>query len=322
MDRIAPSPFQRLMVCLSWIRKSFLDRSGNYGDNMSRFLVERILSKNSFSCPRSSREHYIHALRHSPNLEHELKSPSGGLWPMASYINHACHSNSRNAFIGDMMVIRATEDMPANTEITIGYRAADYDSMPNNMRHWGFDCTCVLCQDYRETEKSTTSARKSQVADMHKALSRQVPHFAKAESIISATEKTYRRPALEVPRLELWEMCLALASNYAAHNNPRKTVKFALKTLESLSYVVTGAQLPYVPGTQLRVEKWGILQGRTIRCWMMLAKAYRKIAPQIVSQAVAYARLSYKMWLGEDETFDQTIDLWSNRLDGLVDSAR
>ena len=160
------------------------------------------------------------------------------------------------------------------------------------------------------------------MVDLQKALSRQVPNFAKAESIISSTEKTYRRPDSEVPRLEIWEMCLALASNYAAHNNPRKSVKFALKTLESLSYVVTGAGLPYVPGTQLRVEKWGMLQGRVIRCWMMLAGAYLKIAPQLVSQAVAYARLSYKMWLGEDETFDQTIDLWSDRLDGLIDSAR
>lgn len=241
---------------------------------------------------------------------------------MASYINHSCYANARNASIGDMMVIRATQDIPANTEITIWYRVADYESVPNNMRHWGFDCTCTLCQDYRETKESDILARNSHVADMRKALSRQVPNLAKAESIISAAEKTYRQPAFEVPRLELWEMCLALASSYAVHSNPRKSVKFVFKTLESLSFVITGGQIPHAPGTRLRVEKWGMMQGRVIRCWILLAKAYRKVAPDLVSQAERYARLSYKMWLGEDETFDQTCDIYSDRLDGLLDSAR
>lgn len=234
---------------------------------------------------------------------------------MASYINHACYANARNAFIGDMMVIRATQDIPANTEITIWYKVADYESMPNNMRHWGFDCTCTLCQDYRETKECDILARNSHVADMRKALSRQVPNLAKAESVISAAEKTYRQPAFEVPRLELWEMCLALASSYAVHSDSRKSVKFVLKTLESLSFVVTGGQIPHAPGTQLRIEKWGMMQGRVIRCWILFAKAYRKVAPDLVSQAVGYARLSYKMWLGEDETFDQTCDIYSDRLD-------
>ena len=57
------------------------------------------------------------------------------------------------------MVIRATQDIPANTEIAIWYKVADYESMPNNMRHWGFDCTCTLCQDYRETKECDILAR-------------------------------------------------------------------------------------------------------------------------------------------------------------------
>lgn len=39
---------------------------------------------------------------------------------------------------------------------------------------------------------------------------------------------------------------------------------------------------------------------------MTLSYAYRYVAPELVSQAEAYARISYKICIGEDETFDKT----------------
>jgi SET domain-containing protein len=45
------------------------------------------------------------------------KFHSCGVWPLASYINHSCFSNVRRSFIGDMMIVRATQDLRANTEL-------------------------------------------------------------------------------------------------------------------------------------------------------------------------------------------------------------
>ena len=38
------------------------------------------------------------------------------MWLLASYINHACSYNSVRHFIGDMMIVRATRDLPQGQE--------------------------------------------------------------------------------------------------------------------------------------------------------------------------------------------------------------
>lgn len=39
---------------------------------------------------------------------------------------------------------------------------------------------------------------------------------------------------------------------------------------------------------------------------MLLSSAYHSVAPDLEIQAEEYARISYKICLGEDETFDET----------------
>jgi hypothetical protein len=41
-------------------------------------------------------------------------------------------------------------------------------------------------------------------------------------------------------------------------------------------------------------------------CWMLLSGAYHFVAPDLEVQAEEYARISYKICIGEDETFDET----------------
>ncbi|PGH18369.1 hypothetical protein AJ79_00435 [Helicocarpus griseus UAMH5409] len=85
------------------------------------FLVERVIFLTSFGCPLPSRETIMSSrlgtYGQKPKYEDE-KFHSCGIWPIASYINHSCNSNARGAFIGDMMIVRATRDIAANTEIT------------------------------------------------------------------------------------------------------------------------------------------------------------------------------------------------------------
>jgi len=45
------------------------------------------------------------------------RSKASGIWIISSYINHSCISNCRRSFIGDMQIIRATQDLHADTEL-------------------------------------------------------------------------------------------------------------------------------------------------------------------------------------------------------------
>jgi hypothetical protein len=94
---------------------------------------------------------------------------SCGVWPLTSYINHSCYSNVRRSFISEMMIVRATQDLPANTELFFWYtQPSDGTSKAKqpNLKHWGFKCNCVICQDFTETEESDLRKRIRLTTDL------------------------------------------------------------------------------------------------------------------------------------------------------------
>jgi hypothetical protein len=235
---------------------------------------------------------------------------SCGIWPMASYINHSCYSNARRAFIGDMMMVRATHDLAANTEITFWYHMPvenEYDERQKQFRQWNFKCDCIMCRDNQMTEKCVWAKRKALRADLQKCfLSGKRGDAAKIETIITTMASTYNRPAFKVPRLSMWDPQLALAKMYTHQRQPVKAIDSALGVLTSLGYVVDGGKLPRTSRTPMVVKQWGLMLDRLIECWMLLADAYHLLAPDLETQAEEYARISYKICVGEDETFDET----------------
>ena len=235
---------------------------------------------------------------------------SCGIWPMASYINHCCYSNARRAFIGDMMMVRATRDLAPDTEITFWYHmpvANGYDECQKKFRQWGFKCDCNMCKDEQTTKKSVLAKRKSLRAEVLKCFqSRKRTDAAKIENLLATMADTYSRPAFEVPRLSIWDRHLALAKMYMQHMQPVKAIDSALRVLSSLGYVIDGGDLPRTSLTPMVVKQWGLMQDRLIECWMLLSSAYHLVAPDLETQAEDYARISYKICVGEDETFDET----------------
>ncbi|KAL2839285.1 hypothetical protein BJY01DRAFT_250596 [Aspergillus pseudoustus] len=298
------------------------------------FLIERIMALNCFGCDLSSRESHVRAMKDAESqLEHteDKKFHSCGVWRLASYINHSCNSNVRRSFIGDMMVVRATRDLPANTELLFWYAEPSEDGGTSkaakqpNLKHWGFKCSCVICQDLIETEASDIRKRRRVTGDMlnafqalNKSRKPKPAIIDRIEELVSQLEETYRKSAVEVPRLGIWKAYLSLAAVHASRSVSEKTVEFAMRTLESLGYVLEGGRPPYTPGTSLRVLKWGLMIDGLVGCWMMLCRAYCDAAPGLASQAEDYARISYRICVGEDETFEDTYSRFSNRVDGLL----
>lgn len=266
----------------------------------------------------------------TPQLDINPRFHSCGVWTRASYIIHSCYNNTRCAWIGDMMIVRASRDLPANTEVTMRYKPAlddDIDTRPD-MRSWGFACSCAICQNYPEAESSALRKRKHLAVSLTKALQTlfygpsrtRGEAVAKAEGALSALEKTNRRPCSEVPRLLIWKAYATLAHFYAEgkYYRPWKAVESVLKTLESLGYVIAGGRSPHTPGTTLLVKRWGLMMDGLVACWMILCRMYREVAPDLVDRAEEYARMTYKVCVGEDETFADTYSRDAERVDGLI----
>ena len=285
--------------------------------NVLSFLAERIMSLNCFGFPRTSREMHVRSMRgrEKQGSPFDGEFLSCGLWLLASYINHSCYSNAHRSFIGDMMIIRAAQDIEPNTEITISYKSpVAKDRMEGRMdlQHWGFECSCIICQASKETEDSKLEQRKKFRDDLSAAfLSEDKPSIVNVKNMITSLEETYTHPAAEVPRLSLWEGYLKLAGLYAVGGHPQKAVEFSLKVLESLGHVIEGGDLPHTPGTQLTVKKWGIMVDGLVECWMLLFSGYRILAPGLQAAALEYARVCYRVCIGEDETFNPLYSMLS-----------
>lgn len=226
---------------------------------------------------------------------------------MASCINHSCVSNSRRSFIGDLMFIHATRDIPSDTELTWWYAiptGGNHAEVQKSLDGWGFSCVCPACIDAKDTPKQKLKKRAGLNGDLKAAIS--TPDLPKAERLLTAMEKTYRSSPRLSPRFALFKPYFCLAWVYARQNDPFKAVALFLKALEALGFVITGAVLPFALSIPFEVVQWGVMMDGVVSALLFLRDAYAVFAPPLAAKVEDYARIAYKICVGEDVTFKET----------------
>jgi len=124
------------------------------------------------------------------------------------------------------MVVRATRDMEAGTEITFWYHSPIINAVADlqkKLDNWGFVCDCAICEDSRATSVTVIAERKKllkQAKHMFDTVGKVKTN--RIEPLLEGVEKTYSKPADEVPRLQLWDPYLALAQAYVKQGKTRK----------------------------------------------------------------------------------------------------
>lgn len=272
-----------------------------------RFLVERIMSFNVFGCPASSLNTYQDTLANNSNKD--IKSfGSCGIWVQASYINHSCISNVRRSFIGDMMIVRATRDLEADTELTFWYQSPDGISpkaLQKRLKSWGFTCDCAMCNDVRETPPAILAERKNLHAQLKQLFVRTNQSLkvttAKFERLLRALDDTFKRPATDVPRLVLWDPQLLLIRMYSSMNNAKKSLEWIGKVLTTLGFVIAGAD---VASTPFQVQKWGLVIDHLVEIFLSARATFVALGClEDSKRAEEYASVAYKIIVGESSSF-------------------
>jgi hypothetical protein len=279
--------------------------------NRPSFLVRRITAINTFGSSLTTLTLFT-----TPNPP---KASSSGIWHLASYLNHSCLGTAHRSFIGDLLIARATRDLPPSTELTWAYKGPDVGSESESesdrtsrktmFQHWGFECDCALCADAKGLREGVVRTRKELVEGLQRVVGEGASTLSRdavvewLESGIEALEKTYARPAEEVPRLEVWTVLGKVVQAVWVRKRiltAEQAVEVILRALKTLGYVIEGGER----GTVV-VRKWGPVVGGEVECWLMLRDAYRETAPELVAPAEEYARTAYRILVGEDETFGQ-----------------
>jgi hypothetical protein len=229
---------------------------------------------------------------------------SCGLWIQASYINHRCNGNVFRAFIGDMMIVRATRDLEADTELLFPYYTPSEGSQNDpgkKLKNWGFTCECAMCFDSRSTAPSVLRQREMLRMSFEKTLTVSTLEET-IECLLDELNQTYSQPAVEVPRILVGSFQLVVAHDYAFQNETRKSIVAAGKVLISIGFVITGADHSQKPFT---VNRWGIVEDNLVDIFVILRNAFLAINATMNSKrADKYAKTAYKMIIGEDDSFD------------------
>jgi len=173
-------------------------------------------------------------------------------------INHSCLGNCRRSFIGDMQIIRAAKDMQSNTEHFFPYHIPsggdhDYGMKQNEIKNYGYTCQCPLCLDAKDTAEKTLKLRAKLRDELTIAFGTGSVGAAfdcskvdtdRIKAVLASAEKTYPKPACDVPRTGLWDPCLALTRMYMyiILGRADKVIWCSLKTLEMLAFCMTGAK--------------------------------------------------------------------------------
>ncbi|KAI7089196.1 hypothetical protein KC356_g2663 [Hortaea werneckii] len=222
------------------------------------FQTQAILERNSFR--------FDSRISENP-LEDDIKryeaaeNEPSGIWITASYMNHACDGNAAHAFLGDMMLVRASKHIANGQEILIPYLAPDMDhavTMAPLQQQWGFTCHCAICaaetkEPHTQREKRSALVKKTkEMLAQHESDLIDLPDalvVAKFEGLYSQLKETYDcKNFATVPRVALVQIGMWLCQSCLNYWDPDKLAEMAVGVLRDAGYGIT------IVGRQLRID--------------------------------------------------------------------
>lgn len=276
------------------------------------FVLEGIRTKNCFSSPLLTLD------------DTKPSTPAGrmakGLWVHASYMNHSCVPNTNRAFIGDVLVSRATRPITAGEELFQSYvpvKALPETRQAQYREAWGFECRCPLCEGDRASPAATWARRKDVLTGIEKVRHKKRPapggpggNGFIPDTAIRTVERLLRQledlhePAVyaRLPRLTLIFASDYLVEAHAGRRNHAKVVRFGRKLLRNFGFPVPDEEdgAEWDPRRLYTGEEMTPLMTiHVVRALRTLDEAYRALGQaELASRCDEAARFGYMLITG------------------------
>ncbi|KIY67795.1 hypothetical protein CYLTODRAFT_490357 [Cylindrobasidium torrendii FP15055 ss-10] len=212
-------------------------------------------------CISSHNRFGLHLVSHAGDSEAiTAEQPGVALYTAPSLFNHACDSNAFRTCSGSVIVIRATRDISAGSEVTIAY-AADSTLVEREIALLGFlddPCDCSMCTSDRNTKehRSVSVARKAMLDEVPRLKSVFMPNLVEKErsarGLLKRMLSTY--PGEEVPAgipqpalfhvyVEAMQAIEASAHKNADVKKMREAIQYGFKALAAAGFIVEDASM-------------------------------------------------------------------------------
>lgn len=259
------------------------------------------LSYNNFGFPVVTHE-YHWAIGHHPEQVPDDLAGSQGVWIKASYINHTCYPMVRRSFIGDMMIFRAQQNIPANTELKFGYISGleEYDERQKRLKHYGFDCDCQVCEADKNTSAKKMKKRLTIVAQIRDIFEKGNANSLQTYTdLLDALEATYVNPPNKEYRRAMITPLTNIITGCLRSNLPFHVMELVHRLLRALGFEIEATK------SLFRVIEWGFLIDEVVIALADLCDAYGAVNLYLVRDAKAAAKKCYLIMCGEDVSFEQ-----------------
>lgn len=285
-----------------------------------RYLVAQIIALNSASAP-TTLDNMKDALRgQQKEVGEELMLAPNGIWCMASHMNHSCVANCCRSFIGDMMIIRATEDMPAGTELKVLYRplspAETYESTQKKLANWGFSCDCYLCDMKKTTTKSDMRQRQANLQSLSELLVRPGPlNTSRARLLLKQIDKTYKKSGQKNSKFGLQSGYFGFGMALVRRGHLVEAASVLIRVLEVGGFILTArAAGNHQSAAVIEIQKWGSYTHHALFAiinlyWICRGTDMDPSVPNHPVRMRTYAETAYAILVGEKETFTDTLGL-------------
>ena len=255
---------------------------------------------NSFAVPILSATWQWRATNKCSSLKNSKLDTSGavGIWVSGSMANHSCHPSISRYFIGDMMIWRANFDIPANTELTIGYNSSygDYADRQEFVASYGFVCECVLCLSQQNTPCQKMTERHAKTHEMLKCFERSKPtNINIFFRLIEEIEATYVFPPSRDPRLHLSVLIAKLVIN-CKRSMQHHVLKLSHMFLKSLGFEVD------VMRAHWKIKVWGFMGPEVVQVLADLLRVCTAFNTELCEGLYEDLKTAYTIMTGEAES--------------------
>ncbi|KAB5549606.1 hypothetical protein GE09DRAFT_1241242 [Coniochaeta sp. 2T2.1] len=288
-------------------------RSGHEGELVDGvpvvdvFLTESIRNKNCFSAPLSTLE--------DTKPTSTSNRMAKGLWPHASYMNHSCVPNSMRAFLGDLLISRATRDIREGEELSQQYvpvkalcdvRQAQY------LAGWGSTCQCALCEAESRGSREMLQKRKEVLGKIERACGKKTPDkgmipesaIRDVERLTRTLEELHESEVYEgLPRLALVYPVNWLIEAYKGRKAHAKVVRYALRLLREFGFRAPVDEAAEWEPREIYGGEGGasLMTIHVVTALKSAGEAYRALGREgLAARCGEAGRLGYKMVTGFD----------------------
>ncbi|MCJ1470935.1 hypothetical protein MMC07_009583 [Pseudocyphellaria aurata] len=266
------------------------------------FMIDSIVALNCYKFPQS-RDYHNKFLHADPDLEDYPRS--AGVWVLASYINHSCLPNVERAFIGDMIVIRAAQNLAAGSELTLSYISilGGIEERQNSLKVYGFQCDCRRCQIDMDTPPACHLKRDRILNDLEVenstlAMVDSKVAFKNIESLLDEFDATFNLPPPKIPRTEVYMELYITILNLHRWDRLADVVTTVHRLLKFSGYHVR------VSKTKFRIAYWGSVNDFTVMGLAYLWKAYGTVNPLLCDDVEEALKMAYEVEVGERTSFE------------------